>query len=173
KPSFQRTFATSCRLLQTAASLRNCLREAGAGGSNPLTPTSISDLNQQLTSPSDAFPVDRLFPRKPHGSPARKFTSISPPMVAPRPATPTRVPSSPAPPRPARPRGKALAPRDSPPPDRPAQTPRPVDAGRIARPSAGSGSHLPRTRDRGVGFPPTGGSMGPIAAGGPRQTFNP
>src|SRR5260370_1322757 len=55
-------------------------------------------------------------------------------------------------------------------PDRPARSPGPETPGRIARPSAGCGSHLARTRDRGPGgFPPPGG-LGPIGrAGGPGQ----
>jgi hypothetical protein len=54
--------------------------------------------------------------------------------------------------------------------DHPARSPGPGAENRIARSSAGSGSHLVRMRDRGLGFPPPGG-LGPIGEGGPGQTL--
>jgi len=74
----------------------------------------------------------------------------------------------------ARPReGQSLAPPDGPPRDRLARSPGPDTAGRIARPSAGSGSYL--EPDAGPGcraFPPPGG-LGPIGAqGNPDRPLN-
>jgi hypothetical protein len=142
-------------------------REAGAGGSNTLTLTRLAVLDQKLTSPSGAFPEDRLFPRKPHaeihihfafsgssspGHLARSLSSLT--------AHPTRA------------RGK-VPPLDRPRPLRSSRSsPSPSPAGWIARPSAGSGRSRPRPGDRVPRVSPTGGLGSHRSRGGsPAEPF--
>jgi hypothetical protein len=81
---------------------------------------------------------------------------------------------SPPSPDPPRPRARGAIPAFAPALRRitPPEAPGPSAAGRIARPSAGSGSHLGANAGPGCrgAFPPPG-ALGPIGrAGGPRQT---
>jgi hypothetical protein len=148
--------------------VEHCLREAGAGGSNPLTPTRFAQQSQQLRPASARGSRRRGFPRKPCGSPLRKIQShFASLRLQPDPGLQPDPPPAPA--------REEQSPRSRPssPPDRPARSPRPSTAPRITSPSAGSGSHLARTRDRGRGrgLPPPG-ALGPIGrAGGPGQTL--
>jgi hypothetical protein len=156
---------TEIRRRSDLPSMDHCLREAGAGGSNPLTTTSIPQHFQQLTAASAKSLGKGVFPRKPYGSPRRKFPSHFvpqrhlPPLCPGPPRAPAREGQS-------RPLTTALhriaSPEPSPTRSR-AGSPAPARVAGPIWPDRGTG---------GRGFPPTGG-LGPICcAGGPGQSLD-